>query len=298
MTVVSVRGPEMTLKSSFGATWGDYYLQDKNIKKMVWYGDLELGVHRASVKIGDELVAITDLFKIFNIWHPALVDDAAKTILTNMMDAKRGDQVEGRIAYWEAIVSKYVEVLNNDMYGLVVLDTWKEAWTANTQSYLETIQKKAKGQGKSRENLGQMEYATPNQRMRAFIQSAKAYKKDLVLISHERPKYIAQVDDKGIVHNIPGPETELDGWKETLDLVDWGFATSFDSECPFPNKVHPDSDILLYKNKTAKACFGGFHSYALITKSPCGAEFKGMRLVNPTYGLLKSFVEEKGRRMI
>ena len=301
MTVVSIRGPEGTLKSSFAATWGGHYLQTNSIKSRVFWGDLELGAHRAAVKIDNKLVSVTDLFKIFTIWHPANNGDTvALDVLTSMLDAKRGDQVMGRIEYWDILVSKYVSVLKEDTYQLHIYDTWKELWSANTQSYLQHIQIKAKGENKIRQVLDPMEYATPNARMRAWVSSAKAYKRDLVLISHERTTYVQQLDsNKGTWKGVATDKKELDGWKETLDLTDWGFATWFDEECPFEKNQHPKSDIdTEWKNEKARVCKGGFHSYATIEKSPIGADLKGKRLINPTWDKLRDYVESLGRRML
>ena len=272
-TILSVRGPMGSGKSTLAAHWKE--------GKTFWM-DLELGAMRALARIPD--------WKLHTeLWHPFDEFEAEDT-LTNLLDKMnlmRGQILEGRVDYWETIIKKYLQKCATNYVTTLVCDTWKEIWSSNTQAFLQRVQETT---AVKRQNLIQIEYAVPNARMNSLISTARKFGKDLLLISHERPVYVYGVDAKGESISYPDPEgaVELDGFKNTLDLVDWAFQSGTETDCKLNGKTTAG-----VKHKCS-----GFHFTYTIEKSPVDASHVGIPFKDLTYDKLKSFVETSGYQMV
>ena len=274
MAVVSVRGGMGTGKSTLGAHWKE--------GKTFWL-DLELGAKRALSRIPD--------WKLHTqLWHPYDDKKGEETLedILNRMNAMRGEKLIGRTEYWESIIQKYLAQCANSAIDTLIFDTWKEVWSSNTQDFLQKVQESTAG--KLRHNLLQIEYGTPNSRMNSVIFAARMHNKDLLLLSHERPVYVYGLDAEGKSISYPDPEgtVELDGYKNTLDLVDWGFRSTVETDCKKNGK------------KTAGVMHkcSGLHFVYTIEKSPVDASHVGTELRDLTYDKLKNFVEAQGLVMV
>ncbi len=264
MAIISIRGPVGSWKSSFAASW-------KPGAKKFWQ-DLENGAIRA-------LGRIPDWQKEHEIWQP-FMDTNDLQAITDRIDANKGDQVQGREKYWNLITSKYVEVVQKSEYPIIIVDTFKEVWDANTQAYLEFVQKAARLKGETRQSIIEIEYATPNTRMRGFLAAGKAYMKDIILISHERPIYETQMNSEGKWISIATDKTELDGFRHTLKQTDWGFTTRIVENC-----------------KEEHEC-PSYHSIITIEKSGMGYDLVGMEFIDMNYTQIAAELAKLGRQLI
>ncbi len=274
MTVVSVRGAMGTGKSTLAARWRE---------GITFWMDLELGAKRA-------LSRVKDWEKHTTLWHPYDEQDNEDTLtdILNRMNSMRGEKLVGRVEYWETIIKKYLSKCADKTIDNLIYDTWKEVWSSNTQAFLQRVQEDTVG--KIRHNLLQIEYGTPNVRMNSVIFAARKHGKDLLLLSHERPVYVYGLDPEGKQISYPDPSgaVELDGYKNTLDLVDWGFRSTVLRDCPRQGK-----EIAGVEHKCS-----GLHFIYTIEKSPVDAGHVGTELIDLTYTKLKSFVEAQGFSMV
>jgi hypothetical protein len=266
MTVVSVHGPKGSGKSKFGSTWPG---------RKFWM-DLEKGAERG-------LHSVSDWKETNTLWHPA--DDGMADALIQGLTFNKGGIYEGQIQMWEAIVKKYVEQVRADTNEVLLADTWKEVWRTNCRAYLQFLQENPSKteiqKGERRKQLMARDYGTPNDRMEGFIQAAKAFNKDLILISHERDEYVPGTDQYGNAVDVPSGKKVLDSYKHTEDAVDWSFHSSFEIDCT----------LNLVGNGIKHEC-QGFHFKLKIEKSPVGAHLVGVELENPTYDRLMDLIEK------
>ena len=273
MAVVSVRGAMGTGKSTLAAHWKE--------GNTFWL-DLELGAKRA-------LSRIKDWDKHTTLWHPYDEEDVDTLAdMLNRMNSMRGEKLVGRVEYWETIIKKYLMMCADKDTDTLIYDTWKEVWSSNTQAFLQKVQENTTG--KVRQNLLQIEYGTPNTRMNSVIFASRQHSKDLLLLSHERPIYLygLDADQKQISYPDPSGASELDGYKNTLDLVDWGFRSTVLRDCP-----KQGTTVAGIEHKCS-----GLHFVYTIEKSPVDAGHVGTELIDLTYTKLKSFVEAQGFSMV
>lgn|SRR3990167_5703464 len=208
--VVSIQGLRGTWKSSLALSVPG--------EKFVF--DLEYGLHRAK---GFEQLSADRIYRM----------PIDLSILTRF----KGDLITGQTQRWEELMQQYAKQLTDTQFhtDVIIFDTWKEAWTLNCQGYLQekqTVQiaefrRKFPANKQTdvelsqtiqgfRQSLMPIEYGIPNARMDAVMALAKQFHKTLVLINHQRDKYVA---DK------PTGELELDGYRKTEDLADWCLTT-------------------------------------------------------------------------
>lgn len=274
MAIISVRGPKGSGKSTLGANWKE--------GRTFWI-DLELGAMRALSRVKDWQLTT-------ELWHPydEATDEATLLDLLDHMNLMRGQVLTGRVEYWESIVKKYLQMCATNYIDNIIFDTWKEVWSSNTQAFLQKVQEGTKGV--SRQNLIQIEYGTPNARMNSVISTARKFGKELMLISHERPVYVYGLDAEGKTISYPDPSgaVELDGYKNTLDLVDWAFQTAVVTDCELK-----DTGTGANKHKCS-----GFHFEYTIEKSPVDASHVGYSFLDLTYEKLEKFVVACGYVMV
>lgn len=235
--VISIRGPKGSGKSSLAKR-----LQGNN----GWL-DLEFGSDRAygySNEVEDNDI----------VWQP--LQDGLDEVLFEVLTLEKGGQVTRRRDLWEAVVQQYGKFLRDPNIDNIIVDTAKELWYMNYMFHLQHTQEEAvRTKKRPRQNLQPIEYATPNNRMNAFVYAARAFRKNLILIAHDRPVYTEKLID-GELKEVPSGEYELDGYKNTLDLVDWAFISRVDLSCE-----------RRYIKSAPHAC-KGYHFYATIEKSP------------------------------
>ena len=269
MVVYSLRGAIGSGKSTFGLTLPG--------KKFIL--DLEYGAHRATWRFAPESYTIIKL--------PPNLD---------LLTYTRGGRVYGQLERWTEIAKEFVKAVQDPQYTTIVFDTLKVAWTADHMAYLQERQEaqiattvakmpklseeQAASRTDLREQLMPIEYGTPNLRISQMFDITRSLGKDLVLINHERHKYVSTIID-GRITQVPSPDgaMETDGWSDTDKLSDWVFITkriggvAVNGSKPFPV------------------------SYVMrIDKSPIGSDLVGVSLP-VDYAILKALVESKGRKL-
>lgn len=242
--VISIQGLRGTWKSSLALSVPG--------EKFVF--DLEYGLHRAR---GVEALTPDRIMRM-------PIDLAGLTRF-------KGELVVGQSERWNELMKQYGSLLIGAgvVAQTIVFDTWKEAWTLNCQAFLQDKQQTQLAEFRRkfpmnqeddaalsrtiqgfRQSLMPVEYSLPGSRMDAIITLAKQFNKTLVLISHQRDKYVG---DK------PTGELELDGYKKTEDLADWCFTT-------FTKLV--DQRRM---------------PHVRIEKNPLDDKFQGLEIPNPTW---------------
>jgi hypothetical protein len=241
-----------TWKSSLALSWKAPQRVKLQLKTKVF--DLEMGVHRA--------LTFFDR-KNIEVWRATTIADDEK--LKDALMFTRGDVLVGRKELWDGITSEYIKTLQRPEVMSIILDTAKELWTANHGGVLQELQEAARTAGTQiRKTLQPVEYSGPNGRMNNFFFLARNFEKDLILINHERDKYVTAVVN-GERKEVPSGETELDGYKNTGDLADWAFRT----------EKQEGGDPIAY-----------------IEKSPIGKDLVGMSFSPPNHDSLSLLVSK------
>ena len=252
-SIISIRGPMNTRKSSMGLSWRAAELDDSGKKTFVF--DLELGVERALSHFNRERVIV---------WQsqPPSAEDIKQMILSD----RRG-VIVGKTKLWEELLTEYIHRLNDPEIAVIVFDTAKFLWSMDTDSMLQTKQEAdVANKRPPRDSMLPIEYRGPNAYMDNIFFMAKNFHKDLVLLNHTREKYEKRVVD-GKVQDVPIGEFELDGWKSTLDRADWGIET----------KRVKESNLVV----------------AYIEKAPGDDSVVGMPVIPPTYEQLQVITQGK-----
>jgi len=171
---------------------------------------------------------------------------------------------------WTSLSDGIVADLSNEEIGVIGIDTGKSLWETCHQGYLQELQESNPSQ--PRQSLQPLEYTTPNGRMKSLLDVCKVFGKDLIIVSHEKDVYVKAMTDQGM-KDVPSGEMTFDGWKETLDFVDWGFKAQMIKE------DNPDSP------------FRGFLVPRVqVIKSPVGDHMRFSWLPEMTYASLEQTV--------
>lgn len=253
MSVIAIYGPTGSFKSTFVLTMPG--------RKFVF--DLENGMNRVTWRFPDN--------SKYEIWNSMPTDT---TSLIQQFTLNRTNKINplqaGKREKYEAIVTQYVNVCARPDIDVVAIDTAKVLWDVTSEGYLQELQEAIEARNRyiaeynqthnkdkldlieQKQQLGQIEYRTPGDRMRLFMLTAKSYRKHLVLVNHERPvRKPALVNGKIESVIVPG-QYEIDGFNQTERLSDWVLESKIDD-----NRVD---------------------RYIVIRKSPIGPELLGMRL--------------------
>ncbi|KKN19279.1 hypothetical protein LCGC14_0947440 [marine sediment metagenome] len=141
-------------------------------------------------------------------------------------------KVEGMKAMWQDIITDFVAACQDTAVKTIVLDSSTLLWNICHKSTLEEIQEKQLAKHKKdrpnipfdendyRERLQPIEYGTANDRMRTILHTARSYQKNLVLVHYPTDEYGTIADSKGNMVEGKTGRIVLDGFKETVKLVD------------------------------------------------------------------------------
>jgi hypothetical protein len=236
--IITIRGPVGCHKSSLALSWRNEELEEAGLSTVVL--DLEFGIGRAHFEGNWNNV---------EIWQPHSSDHNTE-YLKNVLMFTKGDVIVGKSELWKEIIEKYASVVTDAKVGRIIIDTAKELWTTNHQSYLQELQEEGNklNPPKVRKQLISIEYAQPNGRQNNFYTMARQFGKHLILVNHERPKYIKQMNTKGEYEDIPTGEMELDGYNKQLDATDWSIVLTKTKPEDHPTAVivkNPVSDALM-----------------------------------------------------
>ena len=143
-------------------------------------------------------------------------------------------KVVGMREVWQAIITKYVEVLQDPQYQTIVFDSFTQMWNICHRAHLQEIQEKqiAKepkiSENALRESLLPKEYGPANDRMRSVIYNARSVNKHLVITHYPKDVYGVRVTANGTEEYRTG-EVAIDGFKEVAKLIDIAISTRTES---------------------------------------------------------------------
>ncbi len=141
-------------------------------------------------------------------------------------------KVEGMKELWQSIVTDFVAACTNADVKTIVIDSATLLWNICHSSHLQELQERQLSKHKSqnpnrpfdeneyRERLQPMEYGPANDRMRTILHTARSYQKNLVLTHYPTDEYGVVADSKGNMVEGKTGKKIIDGFKETLKLVD------------------------------------------------------------------------------
>lgn len=141
-------------------------------------------------------------------------------------------KVAGMKELWQKIIQDFVDACMDKEVKTVVIDSATLLWNICHQSHLQELQerqlvyhKKNKpnipfDENDYRERLQPMEYGPANDKMRTILHTARSFQKNLVLTHYPTDEYGAIPDGKGNVVEGKTGKKVLDGFKETVKLVD------------------------------------------------------------------------------
>lgn len=151
---------------------------------------------------------------------PPGYEGADITSYTCPMPMQLGGRNTGFEELWEYFLELYVRWLQDPAtaHGTFVIDTLTSLTRVSRDAYLQELQTKNPAQ--DRQQLQQIEYGRPDEKIRAVLRNAKAMQRNLVVVHHLRPEYgQVQRDGKVVTGPIPGA-FEHDGIGNVMQLVD------------------------------------------------------------------------------
>lgn len=134
-------------------------------------------------------------------------------------------KVTGIKEVWQQIVVDFVEACQDAEVATIIIDSATQLWRVNHRAYLQEVQERqiAKDatidENRLRESLLPVEYGEPNERMRTLINTARSFKKNLILTHYPTDVWGQRVGKDGIEEYRTGKE-KLDGFTDTVKLVD------------------------------------------------------------------------------
>jgi len=141
-------------------------------------------------------------------------------------------KVEGMKELWQDIVTDYVAACMDKEVKTIVVDSATLLWNVCHQSHLQELQEKQFvmhkiknpnrpfDENEYRERLQPVEYGPANDRMRTVLHTARSFGKNLVLTHYPTDEYGTISDSKGNMVEGKTGKRVIDGFKETLKLVD------------------------------------------------------------------------------
>ena len=141
-------------------------------------------------------------------------------------------KVEGMKELWQMIVTDFVAACTDAEVKTIVIDSATLLWNICHQSHLQELQERQLSRHKTknpsrpfdendyRERLQPIEYGPANDRMRTILHTARSYSKNLILTHYPTDEYGTIPDGRGNMVEGKTGKKILDGFKETLKLVD------------------------------------------------------------------------------
>lgn len=149
--------------------------------------------------------------------------------------------VTGMKELWQEVVTDFVAACQDAALKTIVLDSSTLLWQVCHNSRLQELQEIQLARWKKehpnqpfdendyRERLQPIEYGPANDRMRTLLHTARAFSKNLVLVHYPTDEYGTIQDAKGNMVEGKTGKVILDGFKETVKLVDLVVWTSIKS---------------------------------------------------------------------
>ena len=177
--------------------------------------DLDLGFERASNRILPEFSIVRIPFN----QHLTAQILAQGDIITKQYRFPikfPGQPIRGLLSVWEEqMIPDMVLIFGTERIKSILLDTGTVMWNIDKDAQLERAQINGQAQNKGRESLLPIEYALPNQEMRALLGTAKQMNKNLYIPHHIGGKYSSSLS--GISTRIGDT---WDGWNHLGAAMD------------------------------------------------------------------------------
>lgn len=129
-------------------------------------------------------------------------------------------RLKGFIELWQYFNTAFVNAVMNPLVRTVVIDTMTLLTKYKQSAYLQELQQKAPAGAQARQQLLQIEYASPNSDIRTVVNTANGLGKNLVVTHHLRDEYGKTLQSDGSVREGPTGRLEHDGVKDIMRLVD------------------------------------------------------------------------------
>jgi hypothetical protein len=213
---VAVWGEEKTGKTTLSLTF----------PKPIFHMDLDVGgFNRAAWRL--------DTKDIKTVSYPTPMQlekmmGQTKEIVNGKATLRMPKKIIGMKELWTNIIIDYADAMSKPEYNTIVIDSGTALWNICHKAYLQELQEKQMAQGTPesdiRAQLQSIEYGIPNDRMEALLDTARTYRKNLVLTHYPRDVYAQRPTDHGIESYITG-EKDIDGFKRTKQKVDIAIMT-------------------------------------------------------------------------
>lgn len=163
---------------------------------------------------------------------PIQIDKLMGTVGTPSTRVSIPKKVEGMKELWQQIVTDFVAACMDAEVKTVVIDSATLLWGICHNSHLQELQERQLAKHKKdhpntpfdeneyRERLLPIEYGPANDRMRTILHTARSFSKNLVLTHYPTDEYGPMPDGKGGLADAKTGKKVIDGFKETLKLVD------------------------------------------------------------------------------
>lgn len=219
MGIVAVCGDEGTGKTTMALTF----------PKPLIHFDVDVGGYRRAAWRLD-MVGVTSK----SYPKPIQIDKLMGIIGSPSTRVTIPKKVEGMKELWQQIVTDFIAACMDAEVKTVVIDSATLLWGICHNSHLQELQERQLYRWKAdfktknvpfdendyRERLIPVEYGPANDRMRTILHTARSYNKNLILTHYPTDEYGAMPDGKGGMVDGKTGKRILDGFKETLKLVD------------------------------------------------------------------------------
>lgn len=216
--IVAICGDEGTSKTTMGLTF----------PKPLKHFDIDVGGYRRAAWRLD-IEGITTKPYPRPVQLEKLMGQTTDAVSTRIQLPKK---VTGMKELWQDIVVDFVEACQDQKCKSIILDSSTLLWVIAHNSVLQEAQERQIAKYKKehpntpfdendyRERLQPVEYGPANDRMRTLLHTARAFSKNLILIHYPTEEYGTIPDGKGNMVEGKTGKIILDGFKETVKLVD------------------------------------------------------------------------------
>jgi len=202
--VIGSWGEIKTAKSTFGLSFPNPLV----------HLDFDLGFERASNRIPPNLQIVRVPYNI-PLTEKILSQGDIITKMYKIPIRFPKQAIAGILALWEEqIIADIITILGMERIKSILYDTGTVMWGLDKDAQLERAQQN----NKTRINLTEIEYATPNQEMRAVLGHCKYYGKNLYIPHHVGGIYEERLTNTG-TKSVRVGDT-WDGWKHMGAIVD------------------------------------------------------------------------------
>jgi len=190
----------------------------------------------------------------------------------------RGTQIKWQLQGWREQYDQFVQDLLDELRKpdtlTIVIDTGTQMRETANNGYLQELQEHPSRPGELRQQLQQIEYAAPNDRIKSIYQAVKSARKNLVVTHYDEDEYKDDITfdprtgEKEKVSVKTGHRV-MKGFNKTPELVDMMLVTSLEQ-------------VAIYNNDGVKTG-DRIAPIGTVTKAGLDLNMLGMRILDPNY---------------